>query len=406
VPDPSVEKARFIANVLFDLIHIITMESNVHDTAHINDIRNAGDFKTVSFSNYRKIEVKRVFIDNIHKMKLEAACYWCAELICAGHFMDVWEVLLYYLGKYIHLGNPRMVIYLESRFMVFRNIIEKGNFVTELQLRNHTNVRKLFSEIVCVVTLSPRKHSYDPIRIKREEEFNVAHMTEQLKAPSVEFAAPVFQEEDPKELYIAVNEFAYAVSKEGACLLKACYWVEWVIEFDIMCRKRKELCRCQRRSHVQVAPKYQKDVIWLIWDVLIHYSGLNTEFIKRIMQSLMNLFCIKYTTACCKRRRYLLYYAVGLLADTVPTSTEIISLEHKKMLASVVEQIHKVYQQIKKSEVSPNTDYLFSNMDQSNAVENTMRKLEIMEGALPNYHRDIGGGVDAGHDDDEFLRDF
>ena len=367
-----------------------------HEASYINDIRDVSDFKGISFSNYRKSEVKRAFADNIHRVKLEAACYWCAELVCAGHFMDVWEIFLYFLGKYVHLGNPRLVIYLESRFRIFRNIMEKEILATELHLRNVQNIRKLFAEVVCILSLSPRKHCVEPIRINRVEEFDMTHMPERLKAPCVKYAEPVYQEEDPKELYIAINEFSYSVSKEGKSLVTACYWIEWVIEFDVICKRNRQVCKCQRRNYVHVDPKYQKDIIWLIWDALLHYATADGhgEFIQRIMQSLRELFSIKYTTGCCKRRRYLLYFAVGLLTDPVPTSVEIVSLDHKRILASVVEQIHMVYRQIKHNEVSPNTDYLFSSVGGRNTMEQSIRKLEIMDS--------VGGISRSGDDDDIF----
>jgi hypothetical protein len=361
--------------------------SPVDDATLINDIRPSGEFKGITFSNYKKTEVKNSLLDNMLKMKIEPACHWCAELLCAGHFMDVWEIILYYVGKHIHLGNPRLTVYLENRYSIFRNIMTQGNFTSEIQLRNNKGIRKLFAEIICVLTYSPRKHSFEPIRINRTEEFDMTQMTERLKAPSVKYAQPVFEKEDPKELYIAINEFSYSISREGSNLMRACYWIEWLIEFENICKKRKEVCRAQRRSNINVDHKCQKDIIWMIWDALKHYAQeeRHGDFVLKTMDSLLNLFCIKYTTACCKRRRYMLYFAVGLLTDAVPSTVEIISKDHKPVLISVLEQISIIYKQIKKNEISPNTDYLFSNLEKHNAMENTLKRLEMLDsmGSFP-----------------------
>jgi hypothetical protein len=359
----------------------------VDDATIINDIRDFGDFKGYTFSNYKKLEVKRALLDNMLKMKIEAACHWCAELLCSGHLMDIWEIFLYFVGKHIHLGNPKLTVYLENRYMIFRNIMSQSNFTNDLQARNNKNMRRLFAELICILSYSPRKHSFEPIKINRVEEFDITLMTDRLKAPSVKYAEPIFEKEDPKELYIAINELSFSISRDGLNLMRACYWIEWIIEFDAICKKRKEVCRCQRRNGIQVENKYQKDVIWIVWQALLYYAEHenHNEFIQKTMQSLLNLFCIKYTTAACKKRRYLLYFAVGLLTDPVPTNVELITLEHKKILVSLTEQIHLIYKQIKKNEVSPNTDYLFSNIEKQNNLERTMRKLEIMDamGGLP-----------------------
>jgi cytochrome b involved in lipid metabolism len=374
----------------------------VDDVTLINDIRPMGEFKGITFSNYKKTEVKNSLLDNMLKTKIEPACHWCAELLCAGHFMDVWEIILYYVGKHIHLGNPRLTVYLENRYSIFRNIMAQGNFTSEIQLRNNKNIRKLFAEIICVLTYSPRKHSFEPIRINRTEEFDMTQMTERLKAPSVKYAQPVFEKEDPKELYIAINEFSYSISREGSNLMRACYWIEWLIEFENICKKRKEVCRAQRRSSINVEHKFQKDIIWMIWDALKHYAQeeRHGDFVLKTMDSLLNLFCIKYTTACCKRRRYMLYFAVGLLTDAVPSTVEIISKDHKLVLVSVLEQISIIYKQIKKNEISPNTDYLFSNLEKHNAMENTMKRLEMLD-SLGSFPKRIEQRED---DDDDVYK--
>jgi hypothetical protein len=246
--------------------------NGVSDNSFINDVRSPADFKGFSFSRYKKTDVKKACIDNMCKGKIEPACYWASELICAGHFMDVWEIILYYLGKHIHLGNPKLVIYVEKRYEVFRNVMNQGHFINELQLRNNTVVRKMFAEIMCVLTMSAKKHCFEQIKINRVEEFDITIMPERLKAENVKYIEPVFKKDDPKELYIPLNEFAYHISCETPNSKSACYWIEWVMEFELICKIRKTPCICETRKNVNVENKYKKDVIWVIWDTLLHYS--------------------------------------------------------------------------------------------------------------------------------------
>ena len=353
------------------------MENNIPSNCEINDIRESPDFKGGSFSGYKKTEVRAQLLQNMIKGKIEPACYWSAELICAGHFMELWETIIHYTGKHIHLGNPKIVPYLEMRFQVFRNIITSGRHHTELQLRNNQTIRNLFAEIIAILTYSNRKHSFESIKINRVEEFDVTQMTERLKAPSMKYAESIFKKDDPKELYIAINEFSYNISEDRRNMLTACYWIEWVIEFDLICRKRKESCFCERRN-MNVENKYQKDIIWLIWDALIKYASESGHpFIIKLMTSIMNIFCIKYTTGSCKKRRYLFYFAVALLTEPMQTNIELIT--KKELIQNVVEKINEIYKQIKKNEKSPGTDYLFNNLDKQASYEKSIRKIEMME---------------------------
>uniref|UniRef100_A0A6C0D294 Uncharacterized protein n=1 Tax=viral metagenome TaxID=1070528 RepID=A0A6C0D294_9ZZZZ len=343
----------------------------------INDIRTPAQFKGFSFSKFKCTDAKNQFILNMQKGRLEPACYWCAELVCSGHYMEIWETLLYYAGKHIHLGNPKIIMYLEMRYEVFKNIMAKGDYLNELQLRNNPTIRQLFAEAVSVLTLSNKKSSIEPIKINREEEFDMTQMTERLIAPNVHFIEPFFQKKDPNELIIALNEFAYNISHERHNMHSAMYWIEWVIEFDLICRKRKTPCHCERRTTIPVEKKYQCDIIWIIWDALFHYCDLiGNVFIRKLMDSLLSLFCIKYTTAACKRRRYLLYMAIALLTEPVPVNIEL--MPNKPMVQNVVSKIHEIYKQIKKNEESPNTDYLFNNLEQQNTFEQSIKRMELV----------------------------
>jgi hypothetical protein len=351
----------------------------ISTTSEINDVRGPPQFKGVSFSNYKKTDVRNQLIENIKNGKLEPAAYWCAELVCAGHFQEIWEIVLHYAGKHIHLGNPKIIIYLQMRYEIFRNIMAKGEYLVEHDLRNNATIRRLFAEVVSVLALSPRKHSFEPIKISRESEFDMTNMSDKLKAPTVEYISEIMRPRDPKEIFIPVNEFSYHVSSDSRSTIEACYWIEWVIEFDAICKKRKVECSCDRRTHVPVENRFQKDIIWILWDAVKHYVDLTQNpFIQKLYDALLQIFCIKYTTAACKKRRYLLYFAVALLTEDVKPDIELIP--QKNVVQNVVDKINLVYAQVKKSgEQSPGTDYLFAGIrDDKDAFERSMKKMEIL----------------------------
>jgi hypothetical protein len=253
---------------------MLSDKSEINDSSEINDIRSSSQFKGISFSKYKKTEVRAAFIENLLKGKLEPAIHWGAELICAGHYADLWENILYYMSKHLHLGNPRIPIYLEMRYNAFRAIMSEGHFTSELALRNNPTIRRLFAEVIGTLCLSSKKHSFESLKINREEEFDMTQMPERLKAPTIYYAEPVFHKEDPKELFIAMNEFAYHISKDSANMVSASYWIEWAVEFELLCKKRKEVCKCLRRADIPVETKFQRDIIWLVWDILQHYCSL------------------------------------------------------------------------------------------------------------------------------------
>ena len=351
---------------------------SVNEKSLINDIRMQNSFKGTTFSKYKLSEVKKQLITNMFNCQIEPSCYWAAELVCSGHYPELWECIFHFLGKYIHIGNPKMIIYLEKRYTVFKNIMNQRHYTFEIELRNNPTIRSMFSEIVSVMCISNKKTSYETLKINKEEEFDMTIIKDRFKAKDTSYVMNVFHKEDPKELFIAINEFAYHVGGEKPNMQSACYWIEWVIEFDLICRKRKQKCFCKRRD-VNVDNKFQCDTIWLIWDVLVFYSNLvkENEYISKLILSLRQLFCAKYSLGTSKKRKYLLYFAVELLTEVVPTNIELVS--NKDTVKNVVEKIDEIYKQIKKNEESPNTEYLFNNIKNDNNLENSIQKMNMLD---------------------------
>lgn len=299
----------------------------------IKDIRKEDQFKVTTFSKYQRVAVKKELINNLVKGKLEPACYWMVELICSGHFMDLWEIILFYYSKHIHVSNPKLPIYLDMRFSNFKKITETCPL--ELDLRNNVEIRKIFTEIISILCLSKKHHSYDMVQLNKED-FNVL-TTERLKAPSIQYIEKHFKVGDPKELFIPLNEFSYMIDQKNT--VGACYWIEWILHYT-----SKKKCACVVRDF---PVKYKTDTIWIIWEIMMKQSNL---MIQKIMGSLVNLFCIKYTPASKDRRRFLIYYAVSLCCDTILLDVDMIS--NKQAVDAIYEKCNFMYKDIKKNEIN------------------------------------------------------
>ena len=177
----------------------------------INDIRCKKSFKGKSFSNHKLSEVKSLLFQELKNGNIKEAYYWVCEIFCAGHIETIWDALVLFVGNHISIENPKLIVYFNIKLQEFNQISRTGYDNHEMLLRNNEKCREIFCEIVIILCVSPKKPNLEKIKMIKTEDFVLETLTTKLRAPSDTYIESEFESNDPLEIFIPLNEFAYSI---------------------------------------------------------------------------------------------------------------------------------------------------------------------------------------------------
>ena len=270
----------------------------------ISDVRIQKDFTKTTFSGYKKSDVVKAFDRSLVSGSLERACFWAAELVCSGRFLDVWETIMVTYCQNCFSSAPKVVMILSELLNSFGSLANGQYSGNELELRNVDHIRTLVAQAVASVACPQKTHAIKRIKVPVQE-FDIVAIPHRMKAPDTSYASD-YRVGDPKELFIATNELVFALTGSYDITL-ACYWIEWIAGYTAFCKKKKVVLTCATRHDISGGTR-SNDVVWMVWEAI--QKAAKTEHQKRALSALLRLFKMQYKASTMSKRIYLLYAAV------------------------------------------------------------------------------------------------
>lgn len=305
----------------------------------IDDIRTCDDFKKLSFSKYKKRDIIKRLNESLIESKLENSLYWCAEMICSGYFIELWDAIIIFFSQHIYSANPKLPIYINNRINSFKMIINQYN--NQLELRNNDVVRKLFTELITILCLSNKKMPLSPVFFDKNNDFTISSLSTKLKAKE-KYVNDIIHENDPNELELPINELYNAIKNSNG--FDACYWVEWMINYTEHCSKKKQHCKINERKIEGIKNTYKTDPIWMVWDTIIEYTHNNKLTIQnKIILSLYDIFKLRFKSSYKKSRRLVIYYAIYILVEKIDFTSSIYNNSEKNTIDIILTKSDDIY---------------------------------------------------------------
>lgn len=307
-----------------------------------NIVDNRKSFVRLSFSNHKKSKVLEELITCLYYKKRDDALHWTAEMMCSSYIYDLWKIYIVFYCKYIHVHNIKIAIYLMKKLDEFKMLHKTMN---ENELKNNDDMRNIFFTLTIIFCETKNENTLSSIPFV----FSLENMYDNLKANHVEYVKPFFKEGDPKEFYIPLNEFVYHIDKTKD-QTSIFYWVDWLIEYDIYLTKKKKPLFIQYRNLVDFKDeKKNKNIVWILWDIIIHYSKSHHDLVKKTIIALFELFQIKYKVTNNKIFKCLMYVSIHLLVSSVNTNIKLI--ENTSLFKNLYNNTQIIFEEIKKKEV-------------------------------------------------------
>jgi len=132
----------------------------------------------------------------------------------------------------------------------------KKNF---LDMRNSQEVRNHFCELVCMITNATKMRKPIPLKKISNNDFSKNFFESKLRAKDYSTSLKILTPNDPQEMTIIVNEFAYNISDNHYNINQALYWLSWILEWEKTNINKYGKYECNAREIVGIENKCKKD---------------------------------------------------------------------------------------------------------------------------------------------------
>lgn len=303
---------------------------NLPNIACISDNRKTGDLKLVTIGNFPRAKVASALDKAISQQKIEEAIHWAFQLLGSGVITPLWDKLLNYGSKYINIYNPSLPVWLASKNEIWHHITSDKKYTKEniLLLRNHPSIRNLLTETIVILAQSnPRKMEVLP-KITGTDFIVTNFQARQEANSNSEFSKDNIKNEDPKEIRVAANEFAYQLFYGN--LVKSLYWLSWLMTWESINIKKYGKYDCASRGGPRVPIKTQTNVIWLIWDLVKNIKNRKHPVNGKLDQqfnALWELFTKDFTVGSRGKKMPYLIWAMDYIIHPIDWNTKLINNE-------------------------------------------------------------------------------
>jgi hypothetical protein len=224
----------------------------------------------LSYSGHTKTSVFSQWQKHLQQQEYEICCHWMAEIDCSNWQNILWEKIIIFASKQIHLHCPLLPA------LVCHHVYEFDTYVGNVPIYANSNskFRVNLCQVMGILCLNAKSAianlpKVDSTKVDNSEIIEINH-------PSV--MKCVHTEDSPIIIRLLTTMFHHLDNVQYTSYHKVLYWLSVVIECDKYAVKNNMPFKMKRRSpnsnynktiyKSDIDNKYLNDWIWLVWDIV------------------------------------------------------------------------------------------------------------------------------------------
>ena len=308
----------------------------------------------VSYSGYTKSAVFSQWHKSLLKQQYEEACHWTAELDASLWHKDLWQKIILFASKQVHLHCPKLPLIVARNFAYYQIYIIKHSQQdkNEYQPRNHHQLQKNLCQVIGLLALGSKGPVYTLPNID-------IHKIDGGELVSGTHAWLMTHQKSQDDASILRIMSTLLCQLEACCTHKIMYWLGVLIEYEKHQKQQKETIQMASRKpilpddhcykHVFVNGANACDWVWLLWQAILHGCcalGKSKECIDTL-KALGYLFAHDYTTSKRNSRMPILIHALQLVYTDIQWYKSIYTAQNEPLIDRACQNIHLLYKDIR-----------------------------------------------------------
>lgn len=338
---------------------------------------------STSYSGHSKSAVLAQWNKSLQKQQFEEACHWTAELDISHWHKDLWQKIITFTSKHVHLHCPKLPLIVARNFAYYQIFLIQHHHQdrSECQPRNQPQLRQNLCQVIGLLSLSSKGPVYtipsvDIQKIDASELVSGTHA----------WLMPFQSAQDDSSVLRIVSTLLCQLEMHNTH--KVMYWLGILIEYDKYKKQLKESVQMASRKpilpndscykHVFVHGSHACDWVWLVWHAVLHgcVAMGKPKACVDTLKALGYLFSFDYTTSKRNARMPILIHALQLVYTDVQWNKSVYTNQTEPLIDRACHNFHILYKDIYNTK-QQNTER-FSNGDRSHPADATSSNTTVV----------------------------